>query len=100
MVVGTHASRAQVLILKWLGILAAVGLLCVSCLMNFCFGFSLGRTAFDGYVYGAASVLADRLKAIALPYFVVAIANKFWGNAIASAIVWLVVTPFSMTSAI
>jgi len=100
MIVGMHDSSAQAFVLKWLGITAGMGLLVVSCVMNWRFGFSLGRTAFDGYVYGAASVLADIFKAIALRYLVVAIDNKFWGIAIAAAIVWLVVTPYSISSAI
>jgi hypothetical protein len=100
MIIGMHDSPAQALVLKWLGITAGMGLLVVSCIMNWRFGFSLGRTAFDGHVYGAASVLADIFKAIALRYLVIAIDNKFWGIATAAAIVWLVVTPYSLTSAI
>jgi hypothetical protein len=41
-----------------LGVLAAGVLLAVSCAMNWRFGFSLGRTEFDGQIYGAASAAA------------------------------------------
>jgi hypothetical protein len=83
-----------------LGVLAAGVLLAVSCAMNWRFGFSLGRTEFDGQIYGAASAAADCMKALVPFFFFAAIRNKMWSQAAASALVWVVVTSYSLTSAL
>jgi hypothetical protein len=68
--------------------------------MNWRFGFQLGTTEFDGIIYGSASAAADCLKAL-VPFFIfAAVRNKMWSQAIASGIVWLVVTAYSLTSAL
>ncbi|MGZ5918926.1 MAG: hypothetical protein ACXWJV_03915 [Hyphomicrobium sp.] len=83
-----------------LGVLAAGVLLAVSAAMNWRFGFSLGRTELDGQIYGAASAAADCMKAL-VPFFVfAAIRNRMWSQAAASALVWVVVTAYSLTSAL
>ena len=82
-----------------LGVLAAGVLLAVSAAMNWRFGLSLGKTELDGQIYGAASAAADCLKAL-IPFFLfAAIRNKMWSQAAASAVVWVVVTAYSLTSA-
>lgn len=82
------------------GVLAACVLLAVSAAMNWRFGFSLGRTELDGQIYGAASVAADCLKAL-IPFFLfAAIRNRMWSQAIAAALVGVVVTAYSLTSAL
>lgn len=83
-----------------LGVLAAGVLLAVSAAMNWRFGFSLGRTEFDGQIYGAASAAADCLKALIPFFFFAAIKNRMWSQAVASAIVGVVVTAYSLTSAL
>ena len=83
-----------------LGVLAAGILLAVSAAMNWRFGFSLGRTEFDGQIYGAASAAADCLKALVPFFFFAAIRNRMWSQAAASVIVWTVVTAYSLTSAL
>ena len=83
-----------------LGVLAAGVLLAVSCAMNWRFGVSLGRTEFDGQIYGAASAAADCMKALVPFFFFAAIRNKMWSQAAASAVVWVVVTAYSLTSAL
>ena len=83
-----------------LGVLAAGVLLAVSAAMNWRFGFSLGRTEMDGQIYGAASAAADCFKALVPFFFFAAIRNKMWSQAVASALVWVVVTGYSMTSAL
>jgi hypothetical protein len=83
-----------------LGVLAAGVLLAVSCAMNWRFGFSLGRTEFDGQIYGAASAAADCLKALVPFFFFAAVRNRMWSQASASAVVWVVVTAYSLTSAL
>jgi hypothetical protein len=81
-------------------VLAASVLLAVSAAMNWRFGYSLGMTEFDGLIYGAASAAADCLKAL-IPFFLfAAIRNRMWSQAAASAVVWVVVTAYSLTSAL
>jgi hypothetical protein len=83
-----------------LGVVAAGILLAVSAAMNYRFGFSLGKTALDGEIYGAASAAADCFKAL-VPFFLfAAIRNRMWSQAIAAALVWTVVSAYSMTSAL
>ncbi len=83
-----------------LGVLAAGVLLAVSAAMNWRFGLSLGQTEQDGQIYGAASAAADCLKALIPFFFFAALKNRMWSQAVASAIVWVVVTGFSLTSAL
>jgi hypothetical protein len=87
-------------VLGVLGVLAAGVLLAVSAAMNWRFGFSLGRTELDGQIYGAASAAADCLKALVPFFFFAAVRNKVWSQAAASVLVWVVVTAYSMTSAL
>ena len=83
-----------------LGVAAAGILLAVSAAMNWRFGFSLGKTEFDGQIYGAASAAADCFKAL-VPFFLfAAIKNRMWSQAAAAAVVWVVVTAYSLTSAL
>jgi hypothetical protein len=82
------------------GIMAAGVLLAVSAAMNWRFGYSLGRTEFDGMIYGSASVAADCLKAL-VPFFLfAAIRNRMWSQAAAAVVVGAVVTAYSLTSAL
>jgi RFX DNA-binding domain len=87
-------------VLGVLGVAAAGVLLAVSAAMNWRFGFQLGRTEFDGQIYGAASAAADCMKALVPFFFFAAVRNKVWSQAAASALVWVVVTAYSMTSAL
>lgn len=83
-----------------LGVLAAGVLLAVSAAMNWRFGLSLGKTELDGQIYGAASAAADCLKALIPFFFFAALKNRMWSQAAASAVVWVVVTSYSMTAAL
>ncbi|RTL59667.1 MAG: hypothetical protein EKK41_29470 [Hyphomicrobiales bacterium] len=83
-----------------LGVIAAGVLLAVSAAMNYRFGFSLGKTATDGQIYGLASAAADCFKALAPFFFFAAIRSRMWSQALAAAVVWCVVTAYSMTSAV
>jgi hypothetical protein len=87
-------------ILGVLGVLAAGVLLLVSAAMNYRFGFSLGKTPTDGQIYGAASAAADCFKALVPFFFFAALRNRMWSQACAAALVWVVVTGYSMTSAL
>ena len=83
-----------------LGVIAAGILLAVSAAMNYRFGFSLGKTALDGQIYGMASAAADCFKALIPFFFFAALRNRMWSQAIAAALVWTVVVAYSMTSAL
>jgi len=87
-------------VLGVLGVLAAGVLLAVSAAMNWQFGFSLGRNPFDGQLYGAASAAADCMKALVPFFFFAAWRNRMWSQVAASALVWSVVTAYSLTSAL
>jgi Poxvirus D5 protein-like len=82
------------------GVLAAGVLLVVSCAMNWRFGISLGRTELDGQIYGAASAAADCLKALLPFFFFAALRSRMWSQMTASALVWVVVVAYSLTSAL
>jgi hypothetical protein len=83
-----------------LGVLAAGVLLAVSAAMNYRFGFSLGKTEMDGQIYGMASAAADCFKALVPFFFFAALRNRMWSQALAAALVWSVVSAYSMTSAL
>jgi len=83
-----------------MGVVAAGILLAVSAAMNYRFGFSLGKSAIDGQIYGLASAAADCFKALVPFFFFAALRNKMWSQALAAALVWTVVTGYSMTSAL
>jgi hypothetical protein len=87
-------------VLGLMGVVAAGILLAVSAAMNYRFGFSLGKTAVDGEIYGLASAAADCFKALVPFFFFAALRNRMWSQAIAAALVWTVVTGYSMTSAL
>ena len=83
-----------------LGVAAAGVLLAVSAAMNWRFGYSLGMTEMDKQIYGAASAAADCFKAL-VPFFLfAALKNKMWSQVVASAVLWVVVTVYSLTSAL
>jgi hypothetical protein len=87
-------------VLGLMGVVAAGILLAVSAAMNYRFGFSLGKSAIDGQIYGLASAAADCFKALVPFFFFAALRNKMWSQALAAALVWTVVTGYSMTSAL
>ena len=83
-----------------LGVLAAGVLLAVSAAMNWRFGYQLGVAEFDKLLYASASAAADCLKAL-VPFLIfAAIKNRMWSQAAASTLVWVVVTVYSLTSAL
>ena len=87
-------------ILGILGVLAASVLLLVSAMMNYQFGYSLGRTPTDSHIYGMASAAADCFKALAPFFFFAALRSRVWSQALAAALVWVVVTGYAFTSAL
>ena len=87
-------------VLGVLGVAAAGVLLAVSAAMNWRFGYSLGVTEVDRQIYGAASAAADCFKALVPFFFFAALRNRMWSQAAASAVIWVVVTGYSLTSAL
>jgi len=83
-----------------LGVLAAGVLLAVSAAMNWRFGYQLGKTELDGMIYGSASAAADCLKALIPFFFFAAVRNRMWSQAAAAAVLGVVVTAYSLTSAL
>jgi hypothetical protein len=82
------------------GVLASLILLCVSAAMNYQFGFSLGKTPFDSYILGAASIAADIMKAL-MPFFIFsAWRQRNYPQAMGAAAVWIVCIVYAMTSAL
>lgn len=88
------------LVMRSVGVLVTLGLIAVSVMMNFRFGQSLGRTEWDGLVYGLASACADGFKVI-LPFAIMSAwtARRRFA-ATAGAALWLVFTAYSMTSSL
>ena len=87
-------------VLGMLGVITASVLLAVSVTMNYRFGFSLGMTAADGQIYGAASAAADCYKALVPFFYFAAWRSRMWSQAFAAAVVWVVVVGYSTTSAL
>jgi hypothetical protein len=83
-----------------LGVLAAGVLLAVSAAMNWRFGLSLGRSEIDGPIIAWASVAADCFKALVPFFFFSALRSRKWSQAIAAAVLGVVVTVYSLASAI
>jgi hypothetical protein len=69
-------------------------------MMNYKFGSSLGKTPTDQQIYGMASAAADGFKALAPFFFFAALRNRVWSQAVAAALVWVVVTGYAFTSAL
>lgn len=87
-------------VLGLFGLFAASALVIVSAAMNWRFGFGLGKTEFDGQVYGLASVAADCLKAI-VPFLIIyAWKTRKWAQAIAGVALAIICTGYSVTSSI
>ncbi len=87
-------------VMRSVGVLVTLGLIAVSVMMNFRFGQSLGRTEWDGLVYGLASACADGFKVI-LPFAIMAAwTGRRRFAASAGAALWLVFTAYSMTSSL
>jgi Poxvirus D5 protein-like len=83
-----------------LGVLAAGVLLAVSAAINWRFGYGLGMTEMDKQIFAAASAAADCFKALVPFFFFAAWKNRMWSQVAASAVLWVVVTAYSFTSAI
>src|SRR5262249_17967580 len=68
--------------------------------MNFAFGSSFGRTAFESFTYGAVFACADILKAAAPIAAKGSFANRNWVAALVAVLVWGTFTVCSAVSTI
>ncbi len=85
---------------RFVGVIVTLGLVGVSLMMNFRFGQSLGKTEWDGLVYGIASACADGFKVI-LPFAIMsAWTSKRRFASAAGAVLWMIITAYSMTSSL
>ncbi len=80
--------------------MAAIILLGVSAAMNWRFGFTLGKTELDGHIYGAASVAADCMKALA-PFFIIwAFRQRNYVQSFSGVLILVVCSFYSLTSSL
>jgi hypothetical protein len=80
------------------GSVVAIGLIAVSVLMNFRFGQLLGKTEWDGLIYGLTGACADGLKTL-LPFVIAgAWTARRIGSATAAGLLFLIFTAYSVTS--
>lgn len=83
-----------------IGVIVAAGFLLASALANYSFGASLGRTGWEGQVYGLVGILAVATNALC-PFFVSwSLASKRSGAAAAAIGLWSVCILYSTTSAL
>lgn len=85
---------------KFAATFAVIAIIFVSAALNFRFGFSLGQTFFDSFLYGIASISADILKAF-LP--VLAFMSWYDGHKIKAGLVtvlFLIFAAYSLTSSL
>ncbi len=82
------------------GMLASLLLLGVSAFMNWRFGLSLGRNDIDQWIFGAASIGADALKAAAPFYIWAAWHARRWVVTIAAVLLWSVCSFYAVVSAL
>lgn len=88
------------LLVMAVGVAASLVLLAVSAGMNYRFGYSLGRSAEDGLLLGAASAAVDGLKAV-LPLLIGYAAARARIVAVMAGIAaWGLFTAYSLTSAV
>ena len=88
----THIARA--------GALISAGFLCASSLANYSFGVSLGRSFWEGQLYGFVGVLAVAMNVVA-PFFMSwSISAKRKSTAAAIGLLWAVCLTYSTTSAL
>jgi hypothetical protein len=83
-------------VVRWVGVLMAVGFMALSLLINWRYGVRLGRDGIDQWIFSFASLLADVAKS-ATPFMIVlALARRQWTAGLAGAAFWLICTCYSL----
>ena len=83
-----------------IGAIVSGGFLAASALANYSFGLSLGRTMWEGQLYGFVGVLAVVMNAVA-PFFLSwSIAARRASATVGIAVLWAVCLLYSTTSAL
>lgn len=83
-----------------LGILASIGLICISALLNYRFGYAMAGSSDDRYLYGGAMGFADVVKALMPFMFGYALRNRDWTAAVAACLLFCVITANSFYAGI
>jgi hypothetical protein len=81
------------------GIVASVGLIGISVVLNFRIGYRSADPEFDRLLYGTAAAMADGLKAVAPFAGVAALRKRDWLGAATAATLYLVFTCYSFSAA-
>lgn len=81
------------------GIVLALAFMALSAAINWHYGHSIGRTGADQYIFAGVSLAADIAKALAPFFFWYAASNARLLPALASALFWIAVTGWSLSSA-
>lgn len=82
------------------GVLASLTLAVVAAVMNFRFGYQLGKTEADGILYGSAAVAAGALFFISFFFILSSFQARRWGQAFASIAVMVVCGAYGLSSAL
>lgn len=83
-------------LIRWVGVLMAVGFMALSLLINWRYGVRLGRDGIDQWIFSFASLLADMAKA-ATPFLIVlALARGQWLAGMVAVAFWLICTCYSL----
>jgi hypothetical protein len=86
-------------LLSGIGVLASLMFVAASMAMNYAYGISLGRNAFESHIWGAVSIASDALKALS-PFFLFwAFCNQRWGTCLVCVLVLVVTTGYALQSA-
>jgi hypothetical protein len=84
------------MVVRWVGVLIAVGFMALSLLINWRYGVRLGRDGIDQWIFSSASLLADVAKA-ATPFFMaLAFARRQWPAGMVALAFWLICTCYSL----
>ncbi|MEM7662787.1 MAG: hypothetical protein AAF292_11095 [Pseudomonadota bacterium] len=87
-------------IIAGIALVAALAFLAVSGVINARFGWSIGQSDFDSQVYASLSVASDILKAVCVVFLVTAWAQKNYISFGIAALLFVLTTVYSITSAI
>jgi hypothetical protein len=87
-------------ILSGMGTVVAAGFLAASATANYLFGASLGRSDWEGCLYGAVGVLAVAMNALAPFYLSWALAETRRAKAAGIGCLWLLCLAYSTSSAL
>jgi hypothetical protein len=83
-------------VVRWVGVLLAVGFMALSLLINWRYGVRLGRDGIDQWIFSFASLLADVAKSTTPFMIVLALTRRQWTAGLVGAAFWLLCTCYSL----